>query len=276
MNTKAIKTLTFKKLGLVVSLLSASAAGVAAAALTATSKPNIVLLLSDDQNYRTVGYASYEGGIATQVKTPQLDKLASEGVIFDAAYDTTSICMASRAQVMTGMYEYKTGTNFQHGPLTRDKWQKSYPVLLREAGYHTGFVGKFGFAVKEKATDSTGYHHQKDLPSADFDVWHGWPAQGEYETEKNTYVKQYADKYPHVTRAVGAVSQDFIKDAVKQDKPFLLSVSFKAPHKAFKPDPFFDDVYADTVWREPDNYHETGAAHLPIQAKSGRQYLEVR
>ena len=101
-------------------------------------RPNIILLLTDDQSYNSLGYAGN-----TQVKTPNLDRLASEGLIFDAAYDTTSICMASRAQVMTGMYEYKTGCNFSHGPLHRDKWQQSYPVLLREAGYFTGFVGKF-------------------------------------------------------------------------------------------------------------------------------------
>ena len=113
-------------------------------------RPNIILLLTDDQSYNSLGYAGN-----AQVKTPILDRLASEGLIFDAAYDTTSICMASRAQVMTGMYEYKTGCNFSHGPLRRDKWQQSYPVVLRKAGYFTGFVGKFGFAVKAKTAIPT-------------------------------------------------------------------------------------------------------------------------
>ena len=67
-------------------------------------RPNVILLLTDDQSYNSLGYAGN-----AQVKTPNLDRPASEGLIFDAAYDTTSICMASRAQVMTGMYEYKTG-----------------------------------------------------------------------------------------------------------------------------------------------------------------------
>ena len=233
-------------------------------------RPNIVLLLTDDQSYRSVGYSGN-----AQVRTTQLDRLAAQGVIFDAAYDTTAICMASRAQVMTGMYEYKTGCNFSHGPLSADKWTRSYPVLLRKAGYYTGFVGKFGFAVKPNADDPSNYHHNEDLPMDSFDEWYGWPGQGSYRTSDNECVARYADTYPHVTRACGAASRDFIKNAELKDQPFCLSVSFKAPHGPMSPDPFFDDVYAKTVWKEPPNYGEKGAAHLPEQAKSGRQYLHI-
>ena len=233
-------------------------------------RPNIVLLLTDDQSYRSMG--SYGN---TQVKTPHLDRLGADGVIFDAAYDTTAICMPSRAQVMTGLYEYKTGCNFSHGPLSADKWTQSYPVLLRKAGYYTGFVGKFGFAVKPNADDPSNYHHNEDLPIESFDEWFGWPGQGSYKTKDNEFVARYATQYPHVTRTCGAASQDFIKHAKNKDKPFCLSVSFKAPHGPMSPDPFFDDVYADTLWQEPPNYDEKGAAHLPDQAKSGRQYLHI-
>jgi len=236
----------------------------------AEPRPNLVLLLTDDQNYASMGCTGND-----QVKTPQLDRLARDGLIFDAAYDTTSICMASRAQVMTGMYEYKTGCNFSHGPLTTDKWQKSYPVLLRAAGYHTGFIGKFGFAVKP-AGGSANYHHDEDLPIDSFDVWLGWPGQGSYKTEENAFLKSYAGKYPHVTRALGAASQDFIKGAKEHGKPFCLSVSFKAPHGPMSPDPAFDKVYAGTTWNTAPNVGAAGAAHLPEQAKSGRQFRTIR
>ena len=232
-------------------------------------RPNIVLLLTDDQSYRSVGYSGN-----AQVRTPNLDRLAAQGVVFDAAYDTTAICMASRAQVMIGMYEYKTGCNFSHGPLSADKWTRSYPVLLREAGYHTGFVGKFGFSVKAAGGNSS-YHHNEDLPMDSFDAWYGWPGQGSYKTKDNEFMARYAKTYPHVTRACGAASQDFIRNAKKKDQPFCLSVSFKAPHGPMSPDPFFDDVYADTVWERQPNYGEKGAAHLPVQAKCGRQYLHI-
>jgi len=232
--------------------------------------PNIILLLTDDQNYASLGCTGND-----QVKTPNLDRLGEQGLIFDAAYDTTSICMASRAQVMTGMYEYKTGCNFSHGPLAPGKWRKSYPVILREAGYYTGFVGKFGFAVK-RSEEGSNYHHNEDLPSDSFDVWLGWPGQGSYRTVENEFVKSYAGKYPHVTRALGAASRDFIRAAKKNGQPFCLSVSFKAPHGPMSPDAEFDDIYADTVWRKASNFGAQGAAHLPQQAKSGRQYLKIR
>jgi arylsulfatase A-like enzyme len=252
-------------------IVTAAVCAVGLAQAAKTDRPNIILLLTDDQSYRTVGINGNP-----QVKTPNLNKLGKEGIVFDAAYDTTAICMASRAQVMTGMYEYKTGCNFSHGPLSADKWEKAYPVLLREAGYYTGFVGKFGFAVKPSADDKSSYHSNEDMPMDSFDEWYGWPGQGNYRTADNEFVVQYADKYPHVTRACGAVSQDFIKNAKKSGKPFCLSVSFKAPHGPMSPDPFFDDVYADTVWEEPPNYDEKGAAHIPEQAKKGRQYLDIR
>ncbi|TFG41835.1 MAG: twin-arginine translocation signal domain-containing protein, partial [Syntrophobacterales bacterium] len=234
------------------------------------NRPNIVLLLTDDQSYRSLGFYGN-----ARAKTPNLDALAAQGLVFDRAYDTTAICMASRAQVMTGMYEYKTGCNFSHGPISADKWAKSYPILMRDAGYHTGFVGTFGFSVKPTAEGNSAYHTNEDLPMDSFDEWYGWPGQGNYRTADNEFVAQYASIYPHVTRACGAASQDFIKNAKKQGKPFCLSVSFKAPHGPMSPDPFFDEVYADTVWEEPHNYDEKGAAHIPAQAKTGRQYLDI-
>ncbi|WP_068545173.1 sulfatase [Thalassotalea crassostreae] len=258
---------------LLLPLLAVSSFGLEAAEVKTADKaerPNIILLLTDDQSYHSVGYSGNH-----QVKTPNIDALAERGVIFDRAYDTTSICMASRAQVFTGMYEYKTGANFTHGPLAPEKWQQSYQVLLRDAGYFTGFVGKFGFAVKDVEKGSS-YKKDDDLPINDFDVWYGWPSQGNYATAKNKSVAKFAKQYPHTTKAVGAASIDFIEQAKKTDKPFLLSVSFKAPHKAFTPDPAYDHVYADTVWEEPKNFGENGAKHIPEQAKGGRQYRTMK
>jgi len=97
--------------------------------LVAENRPNIIFLLTDDQSTSSVG--SYGN---PDVQTPQIDRLAADGVSFDRYYTTTAICMASRATAMTGKYEYKTGCNFEHGDLLTSLWQQSYPVLLREAG----------------------------------------------------------------------------------------------------------------------------------------------
>ena len=88
-------------------------------------KPHIIFLFADDQSTYSVGcYGNKD------VQTPEMDKLGADGMIFDRHYDTTAICMASRANAFTGMYEYKTGTNFSHGDMKPEVWAKSYPCLL--------------------------------------------------------------------------------------------------------------------------------------------------
>ena len=75
------------------------------------SRPNLIVIMADDLGYGDIG--SY-GAKPKNLKTPNIDQLATDGIAFDRHYDTTAICMASRANVMTGMFEYKTGCNFEH------------------------------------------------------------------------------------------------------------------------------------------------------------------
>ncbi len=223
---------------------------------SAGQKPNIIYLMADDQNVLSVGcYGN------TEVSTPHLDKIGEQGIIFSNHYNTTSICMASRATVFTGMYEYKTGTNFDHGNMKPEVWKKSYPVLLREAGYLTAFAGKFGFEVEDLG-----------LCEDDFDIWGGAPGQSSYVTKENESMEKYAKDFPHSTLSYGAFGQDVIKEAVKQDKPFCLSISFKAPHRPVAPDPKFDDVYAGKTFTKPANFGREAGEHMSEQSKQGRQY----
>lgn len=233
----------------------------------AQQRPNIIFLMTDDQSFRSISALGN-----SSVKTPNLDRLVAKGVTFNSHYATTSISMASRAIVMTGMYEYKTGCNFTFGSLSPEKFEGSYPVLLRENGYFTGFAGKFGFAIdKDGREDLNSYDV---LPVDRFDVWGGGTGQTDYDTAKNEYVKQYAKEYPHSSRAYGAFSCDFIDTALKSGKPFNLSVSFKAPHKPLNPDPMFDDVYAKAPFEIPESA-ATAPERLPKQAKLGRQYMTI-
>ncbi len=224
-------------------------------------RPNFVFLMSDDQCTNSLGCYGAEG-----VKTPNIDALARDGVVFDNHYDTTAICMASRANVMTGMYEYKTGCNFDHGPLLASHWAKSYPVLLRKAGYVTAFAGKFGFMVADKP-GARGV-----LPESDFDRWGGGPGQTSYATAKNKSMAKYAAEYPHSTLSYGAFGRDFIASAAKGDKPFCLSISFKAPHHPTTPDPRFNQVYAGATFKKPANYGRGAGSHFSKQSQAGRQY----
>ncbi len=208
------------------------------------------------------------------IKTPNMDKLAADGMVFDNHYNTTAICMASRACIMTGMHEYKTGCNFTYGPLHPNVFARSYPVLLHQAGYCTGFAGKFGFAVTSQSNANL-WHKEEGMPIDQFDWWAGWWGQGSYNTAENKCLQKYAEKYPHVSRALGAAAQDFIRQYANRDEPFCLSVSFKAPHGPVKPDPVFDGMYEGVPFPTEKNFGLQAAEHLPVQAKSGRQYLRL-
>ena len=213
----------------------------------AQERPNIIFLLSDDQTSIATGCYGND-----QVVTPNMDALAEEGVLFENHYNTTAICMASRATILTGMYEYKAGCNFEHGPLKKAKFAKSYPILLREQGYYTGFAGKFGLAVSDG--NSTRHNKWESLPIDDFDNWAGGLGQTSYQTAKNKYMSKYAKKYPHSTRAYAAWAEDFIIESKQTGKPFSMSISFKAPHMPFSPDDYFDYVYKGKTYKKPENY----------------------
>ena len=210
------------------------------ASAVAAERPNLVFLLTDDQTTYSLGcYGNKE------VQTPNIDRLASEGMTFDRHYDTTAICMASRASIMTGLYEYRHGCNFEHGALVRDHWEKAYPVLLRKAGYRTAIAGKIGFEVCEAPGE------KGKLPQGDFDSWGAGPGQTHYKTAKNPSMARFAKDYPHATRAYGAFAREFIMDSSKLEQPFCLSISFKAPHKPVQPDPIDDDVYKGKTLPSP-------------------------
>lgn len=235
------------------------------------NRPNIIFLLTDDQRFDALGCMGN-----SEILTPRIDELASMGVLFTNYYNTTAICMASRATVMTGMYEFKSGCNFQHGPLTQDKFDISYPVLLQKAGYRTGFAGKLGFAVVPAGSDANSSYHSNDrMPMDQFDWWRGWPGQGYYETAKNEFMLEYAEEFPHVSGALGAAAAEFLRESKDGDQPFCLSVSFKAPHSPVRPDPEYDQVYADQSFTKPCNYGVESSGHLPVQSKTDRQFTRL-
>lgn len=231
----------------------------------ADDRPNIIFLMTDDQNVRSLGCYGAPG-----VETPNIDALAADGVTFDRHYDTTAICMACRATVMTGLLEYRHGVNFGtgtvgDGQMRKEDWEQSYPMLLHKAGYRTAFAGKFGFTIED--TSKSGRY-----PEDDFDMWGGGPGQTSFITARNKSMVQYAKNYPHSTRSYGAFGSDFIKESAKKDQPFCLSISFKAPHRPVQPDPLFDDIYAGALFPKPENFGREHGMHFPEQSRRGRQY----
>ncbi|MFT5240226.1 MAG: arylsulfatase A-like enzyme [Candidatus Promineifilaceae bacterium] len=178
---------------------------VVAAKPAAAERPNIVFLLIDDQRNDTLGCAGHP-----IIKTPVIDRLASDGVRFRNAFVTTSICAASRASFLTGLYERTHGFTFGTPPLRRAHMVNSYPALMRAAGYRTGFVGKFGVET------------QGNLEKELFDVF--------TPHIRNPYFHRQADgSLRHETEVAGDGAIAFLESNPK-DKPFCLSVSFNAVH----------------------------------------------
>ena len=169
--------------------------------------PNILFLLVDDQRNDTLGCAGHP-----IIKTPVIDSLAAGGVRFVNAFVTTSICAASRASILTGLYERTHGYTFGTPPLSPTHMAESYPALLRVAGYRTGFIGKYGVRT------------EGEPESAMFDYFK--PHGG------NPYFKQQPDgSLRHETEVAGDRAIDFL-DGNPEGRPFCLSISFNASHAA--------------------------------------------
>lgn len=172
------------------------------------TRPNILFFLVDDQRNDVL---SCEGHPI--VKTPTVDKLAQEGVRFTNAFVTTSICAASRASILTGLYETKHDYTFGKDPISTEFTTKSYPYLLRKSGYKTGFIGKFGVRIEDK--DS--------LINEMFDYFE--PAA----RSTPHFVKQKDGTTRHSAEIKGDQAIEFIKNQTTE-KPFCLSISFNAVH----------------------------------------------
>ncbi len=168
-------------------------------------RPNILFLLVDDQRNDTLGCAGHP-----ILKTPVIDKLAYEGVRFRNAFVTTSICAASRASIFTGLHERTHGFTFGTPPIPEKYTDTSYPALLRDSGYRTGFIGKFGVSVI-KGTRPEMFDFFKPL-------------------HRNPYFhKQEDGSLRHETALAGDHAIEFLRNN-PDGKPFCLSVSFNAVH----------------------------------------------
>ena len=186
------------------------------------SKPNIIFILTDDQRFDALGYAGNKYAV-----TPEMDKLASEGSYFKKAMVTTPICAASRASILSGMQERSHRYTFQTGNIKQEYMQNTYPKVLKNAGYYTGFYGKFG--VK--------YDQKEQL----FNEYEDYDRNGKYTDKRGYFFKTLGKDTVHLTRYTGQKGIDFIEKA-PTDKPFCLSLSFSAPHAHDNaPDQYFYD-----------------------------------
>lgn len=217
--------------------------------------PNIIFILTDDQRWDALGFAGNE-----ILQTPEMDRLAAEGTYFENAFVTTPICAASRASILTGLYERTHGYTFGQGDIKQPYMDQSYPIQLRKAGYYTGFFGKFGVL----------YPGFQNL----FDEGEDYDRNGKFKDRRGYFYKTLGSDTVHLTRYTGQQAMDFIENA-PADRPFMLSLSFSAPH-AHDPAPLqyfwspeYDTMYQNITIPEPIMGDESFFLAQPEYVRTG-------
>ncbi|MEC5126531.1 sulfatase [Verrucomicrobiales bacterium BCK34] len=191
----------------------------------AEKRPNILFIFCDD--HATQAISAYGGPLAELAPTPNIDRIAREGILFRKCYVTNSICGPSRAVVLTGKYSHLNG--FTTNTDTFDGSQETAPKLLRKAGYSTAIVGKWHLK-----SEPTGFDH--------FEVLKG---QGEYYNPRLRTSGGIAVSEGYVTDIITDHSIDWLESR-DPEKPFFLMSQHKAPHGRWEPAirhlEFLDDV----------------------------------
>ena len=183
-------------------------------ALVAADRPNIVFIFSDDHAVEAI--SAYSGGRLNH--TPNIDRLAKEGMIFENSFCANSICGPSRACILTGKHSHVNG--FLSNERARfDGSQVTFPKLLQKAGYETALFGKWHLG-----SDPTG-----------FDAWEVLPGQGSYYNPDFIQMDGTKKRRPgYCSDIITDLSLDWLRER-KDDKPFLLMCQHKAPHRNWSP-----------------------------------------
>ena len=231
-----------------------------AAASLPARKPNILFILTDDQRWNTLGCMG-----DTNILTPHIDRLAKEGVLFQNHFVTTSICCCSRASIFTGQYMRRHGIEDFTKPFTSEQWSETYPALLRQNGYRTGFIGKFGVG-NDKAVKAM---------ADKFDYWKGVPGQG-----GKYFIDPKDPNRTHETKKFGEDALEFL-GSTPTNQPFCLSISFTAPHardemphlEQYQPDDRDLSLYTSTMIPLPVTDNSTYFSKLPktVQSSIGHE-----
>lgn len=202
-------------------------------AQAALERPNIVWIYSDDHAQNAV--SAYGGRLAPYAPTPNIDRLATEGVLFRNSFVTNSICGPCRAVVLTGLHSHLNGVR-QNGDRF-DGSQVTFPRLLQEAGYQTALFGKWHLE-----SDPTG-----------FDVWEILPGQGHYYNPDFITPAGKEQVEGYVTDSITDKALHWLEAQRDSTRPFLLMIQHKAPHREWEPGPNHLRTYADVTFPEPPN-----------------------
>lgn len=205
-------------------------------------RPNIVFIMSDDHAYQAI--SAYSDHL---IKTPNIDRIANEGILFNNACVTNSICAPSRATILTGKHTHLNGKIDNHMPF--DTTNITFPQLLQNAGYQTAMFGKLHFGNNPK-----GFDEFKILPGQ------GTYYNPDFITKKHGKVRMEG----YTTDLITDMTLNWLDQERDSTKPFLLMYLHKAPHREWLPPPRYYREFTKKTFPEPatlfDTYEGRGSA----------------
>lgn len=201
------------------------------AATEEAGPPNFIYIMTDDHAAHML--SCYGSPIAS---TPNLDRIATEGIRFTNAFCTNSLCGPSRATLLTGKYSHKNGK--RDNIVEFDGSQQTFPKLLRQAGYQTAMIGKW---------------HLKSAPTG-FDYWNVLPGQGRYHNPTMIEMGETKEYEGYVTDIITDHALNWLKGR-DPAKPFALLYHHKAPHGGWEPDEKHVAMFANETIAEPETFN---------------------
>lgn len=209
----------------------------------ADKRPNILFIFTDDHAPHAIG--AYNGWLKSVNPTPNLDKLAKQGMVFENSFCTNSICGPSRAVIQTGKHSHKNG--FMNNGNTFDWNQQTFPKLLQKVGYQTAIYGK---------------SHLKGAPQG-YDSWAVLPGQGLYYNPDFITPDGKITIEGYCTDIVTDMAVDYLENDLDKDRPFMMMVQHKAPHRCWMPALRHLDLYEDMEMPEPDTLFDKWEDNAP-------------
>ena len=203
----------------------------------APQRPNIIVVLADDMREDLTGYSGN-----TLINTPNIDKLAVNGTVFGNAFATSAVCTPSRTSLLTGQYERTHEVNFGSDTiLSNDAYAKTYPMLMKKAGYFVGYIGKNHTPIGTSEQGKSGYN--SGVMDQSYDYWY---AGHKHLTFYPKDIKRHAifknSKFDSQVEIIEEGMENFMtpNEAFKQgydfldsrpkDQPFALLLNFNVPH----------------------------------------------
>lgn len=229
----------------VLTLVVLLGSGVLAEERKQHSRPNILFVFSDDHAVHAIG--AYGSRIN---RTPNIDRLAREGMVFRNCFVTNSICAPSRAVILTGKHSHLNGVLTNAHPL--DPHQRTFVHLLREAGYQTAVIGK--------------WHLQTDPIM--FDYWRVLIGQGPYYNPRFRTPQGIITMEGYTTDVITDLVLDWLENHRDKSKPFFLGYHHKAPHREWLPGPGQLGLYRGEMIPEPTTLFDDYAGRTSAAAKT--------